>query len=240
MAASAQDDAIQPYDPAPRELAAGVYIWDGEWRKSPLKRRMTIVRLRSGGLLIHNAIRLHEPDYARLAKLGPVAGIVVPNFFHSSDAHFYKLRFPQAGLYVSRGVAGKMRKRCPVDGILPEAWPWQDEVACLEFQGTRWLFENVLLHRASRTAIFTDLVFNMQTDVAGGTRLFFMLNKIHKRFGPSRLLRWVLVNDMQKARASFREILALDFDRAVMNHGEVLERGAKRALERGCAELGLL
>jgi hypothetical protein len=67
-----------------------------------------------------------------------------------------------------------------------------------------------------------------------------MLNKIHKRFGPSRLLRWVLVNDMQKARASFREILALDFDRAVMNHGEVLERGAKPALERGCAELGLL
>lgn len=233
-------DLIETYDSL-KEIASHLYCIDGDWQKTPLRRRMTLIRLKSGGLVIHNAIRLKEEDYSQLDALGPVRFVLVPNSLHSSEAHYYKLRYPESKLLVSKDAEKAVGGRCTVDGLLPEAWPTElrSEVDCMEFEGTRMIRENVFLHRPTRTLITTDIVMNMQIEVHGLERAFFRFNRLYKRFGPTRIFRYLVVNDRRKAAESFRKFMAWDFDRVIMNHGSILDSGGKEAMQRGFAEMGL-
>ena len=231
---------IENYEPL-REIAPSLYCVDGDWQGSPFRRRMTVIQLKTGGLIIHNAIRLKDEDYAKLDALGKVEAIVAPNKYHASEAHFYKLKYPKAKVLVARSAAAEVKKLCEVGGVLPEGWSpkLREEVGCMEFEGTRNLCENLFFHRASRTLIVADLIFNMQMEVKGGMRFFFKLNRIYKRFGPSRIFRYVIVNEPKVATESVRELMHWDFDRVIMNHGEILNTGGKAAIQQGFAEVGL-
>lgn len=231
---------VQPYGSI-QLIAPDLYCLDGEWNQTLFKRRMTIIRLQSGGLVIHNAIRLQEKDYAKLEDLGPISVIVVPNHFHSSEAHFYKQRYPRARLLVAKSIAPQISEKCPVDGLLPDAWDesLRREIDCMEFTGTRIVNESVFLHRSSKTLILTDLAFNMQCEVYGGARAFFKLNLIYKRFGPSRIFRYVFVNNRQKAKEAFRKIQGWDFERVIVNHGDIISADGKRLLRDGFEQIGL-
>lgn len=234
----ASKTALQAYEPL-RPLAKNLYVMDGDWKDTKFRRRMTVMTLRSGEVVIHNAIRLHEKDYQTLERLGPIAYIVVPNTFHSSEAHFYKTRFPSAKLLVSPGALTSMKKRTVVDGVLPSDWPpgLKSEIECIEFSGTRILNEVLFFQKDSRTLVVTDLVFNMRIETKGAEKLLFKLNKIDHRFGPSRIFRLVFVNDKKAVEQSLRKVLAWDFDRVIMNHGEILETGGREALIEGFNEL---
>jgi hypothetical protein len=69
-----------------------------------LPRRMTVVRSRSGDLIIFSAIALHEPDMAELETLGRPAFLVVPSERHRLDAPGYAARYP--GIIVAAPRAG--------------------------------------------------------------------------------------------------------------------------------------
>lgn len=227
-------DALEPYA-APRALAPDVHVVDGEWQGTTFRRRMTVLRLASGDLVLHSPIWLREADLAWLDSLGRVAFVVAPNRFHGSEAHRYAARYPDARVLVSPPAAAEVRRGGRVDGLLPDAWPAaaRDEVDVLEFRGTRLLAEQVFFHRASRTLVLTDLVFNLQVEVRGLEGAFFRWNRIDRRFGPSKLFKWVFVNDTAAALASYRQLMAWDFDRVIMSHGDVLERGGKAAMQAG-------
>jgi hypothetical protein len=51
-------------------------------------------------------------------------------------------------------------------------------------------------------------------------------------FGPSKLDP-LLIRDRVAARQSLERILGWDFDRVIIAHGDVLERGGHDALRRG-------
>lgn len=236
-----QDNSdIQPYATL-QPVADDLWTLDGEWYGTRFKRRMTVIRLKSGGLVVHNPIRLKDEDYPKLDQIGKVEFIVAPNTFHSSDAHFYKNRYPQAKLWVAKGAAKSVGKLCKIDGLLPEAFQkaLAGEVECFEFEGTRLLNESVFFHPASRTLIVTDMVFNMRCEVKGLEKAFFRWNKIDHRFGPSRIFRRVFVNSPANVQKTLSRILQWDFERVIMNHGEILEQGGKNAVIQGFAEVGI-
>jgi hypothetical protein len=203
---------------------------------------MTILRLTEGKLLIHNAIRLHDEDYADLEKIGEVAWIVAPNYLHSSEAHVYKRRYPGARLFLPKKKHEEWDGRSLVDGVLPDDWPAElrKEVDCHHLLGTRYIDESVFLHRASRTLLTADLVFNMQNEPVGLERVMYGLNRIYKRFGPSRFFKFVAIRDRVGFRESIEKILAWDFDRVIMSHGDVLDTGGREKLRAACEEMGLL
>ena len=58
------------------------------------------------------------------------------------------------------------------------------------------------------------------------------LLRSYGRFGPSKLDPW-LIKDRPAVRQSLERILAWDFDRVVVAHGEVLESGGREALREG-------
>lgn len=233
---------LQRYDRL-RDVDQDLFCVDGDWYDSPFRRRMTVIRLKEGrGLIVHNPIRLRDEDYAWIDDLGDVQAIIAPNSFHASDAAAYKEQYPRARLLVSRGAEKAVRKQLIPDGILPADWPdeYRPEIDCMEFAGTRLLAENLLFHRPSRTLIATDLVFNLRGERKGVERFLFKLNLIHQRFGPSRTFKMVFLNDVGAASLSLRRILEWDFDRVIMNHGEILESGGREAMLRGFADIGVV
>jgi hypothetical protein len=81
-----------------------------------------------------------------------------------------------------------------------------------------------------------DLAFNFGPRAAAPTRVLMKLLRSYGRFGPSTLDPW-LIRDRPAARRSLERILAWDFDRIVVAHGDVLESGGREALRRGYAWL---
>lgn len=224
---------IQDYGPL-EEIGPGLWVRDGEWNGTLFRRRMTVCRLSSGALVVHNAFRLHDKDIDELAKLGPVSWIVVPNRFHSSEAIFLKERFPAAKVVASPEARRALRKlKCPVHGWFPDAWEPQKELPAFEIKGTRGLGEWVFLHQPSRTLIVTDLVFHIHKAERPMDRSFLRMNDIYKSFGPSRLFKLLFTKSEKSLLESLVPVLKSDFDRVVMSHGEIVETGGKAALRAG-------
>jgi hypothetical protein len=67
-------------------------------------------------------------------------------------------------------------------------------------------------------------------------RLVTKMLRSYGRFGPSSLDPF-LIRDRSAARRSLERILAWDFDRVVVAHGDVLESGGPDALRAGYAWL---
>jgi hypothetical protein len=94
------------------------------------------------------------------------------------------------------------------------------------------LKEVVLLHRASRSLILTDLCFNIWRSPSPVARAFLRANGAWQGFGPSRMIRFFFVSDRQALGESIQRVLQWDFDRIVPGHGDVLESGGKSALRK--------
>src|SRR5215831_4767802 len=66
------------------------------WIQKPIRelsRRMTVVRLRDGRLVIYSALALDEYEMASLENFGRPAFLVVPNDHHRLDARPWKDRY---------------------------------------------------------------------------------------------------------------------------------------------------
>ena len=225
---------LQPYERL-RDLGNGLHVLDGDWYDTPFRRRMTVMRLTSGQLAIHSAIALKDEDYAWIEKLGEPRWILVPNRFHCSEAHVYRERYPTAHVLSSRLAIPEVARQCTVDGTLPEALPLpaRSEIECIEPAGQRFLDECVFLHRPSRTLVLTDLAFNLAPARGFVQKLLYKLNRLDRGFGPSRIFETVFVRDKAEFRASLQRIVSeWDFDRIIVNHGEIVESGGKALLAR--------
>ncbi len=200
-------------------------IWEitGEWR-TKFARRMTIVRLAGGQVFVHNPIHLRRQEMDWLRSIGTLAYIVAPNVFHCSDAAWMKQQFPEAKLY----VPGRKLKQFIESGVVAfdteNEFPKEiaGELHYLPSKGTS-IQEAIFWHRPSKTLILTDLAFNMPDVYHGLEKIIMGWNMVGGRFGPTRALRWIFTKDKSAVLETFRQILALDFNRVIVNHGDVLE-----------------
>ncbi|MEO8017696.1 MAG: hypothetical protein ABI769_07770 [Pseudomonadota bacterium] len=85
-----------------------------------LPRRMTAVRLASGGLVIFSAIALRDADMARLEAFGRPAFLVVPSVMHRLDAPCYARRYPLMTVVAPRAGAEKIADVVEVDTSTPD------------------------------------------------------------------------------------------------------------------------
>jgi hypothetical protein len=230
---------MQNYQPL-NKLAEGLWIQDGEWYGTAFRRRMTVLGLKDGGILIHNPFELKEDDAVRLEGLGRIAGIIMPNAFHGDDLAWMAKRFSKARVFIPGKLKLKLEKVHRVDGLLEKDWPndWSHDVACISIEGMRILHESVFVHFASKTLVVTDLVFHMQaTDFKTSIeRKLMSWNRVGVGFGPSRLCDTVFTRDLKARRHSVERILQLDFDRVIMNHGHLVHQGGKEMVRSAFGE----
>ena len=228
-------------EPRIRELHPGLVAIDHPLRVPgglELGTRCCLIRSSSGGVLIHTPGPLSDGVYRAIDSLGPVRALIAPNLLH----HFFLAEnaaaFPQARVFAAPGLREKLGK-VKVDEVLSDkpAELWAADLDQIQVGGCPSLNETVFLHRASRTLLCLDLVFNVKTSHHWFTRLFMRINGAYGSFGPSRLFRYLVMKDRRALRASLERILAWDFDRVTLAHGDILETGGHKALERSFAWL---
>ncbi len=203
----------------------------------PVGTRMTVIRLSGDRLLLHAPVALDTGLRAELDSLGKVLYAVAPNRVHHLYAGGVALAYPGARLWVAPGLERK-RPDLEYEALLGDEAPeeWRGEVDQVFFRGRPYENEVVFFHRASRTLVLCDLAFNFGPRTATLTRLLMKLLRSYGSFGPSKLDP-LLIRDPAAARESLDRILAFDFDRVIVAHGEVLERGGHEALREGYAWL---
>jgi glyoxylase-like metal-dependent hydrolase (beta-lactamase superfamily II) len=186
--------------------------------------RMNIVRLGDGALWVHSPTPVDDALAAEIAALGPVAYIVAPNCYHHLQVAPFSKRFPSAKVYGAPGLAAK-RPDLTLTGTLDDgaAAPWAGDLDQIVLAGAPNLNEVVFFHRASRSLLVTDLLFNMTSPDNWMTGLVLRLMGTYKRLGPSRLLRWRLTKDRRALKADVERMLAWDFARVLPGHGDVFE-----------------
>ncbi len=222
-----------------RQLAPDLWIVDRPQAFYGLSvgARMTVIRLAGGRLLLHSPVVLDDALRAELDAVGQVAYAVAPNRVHHLHAGEVALVYPGARLWIGPGLETK-RPDLRFEAILGDEAPreWRDDVGQVFFRGRPYENEVVFFHRPSRTLVLCDLAFNFGPSAAPPTRVLMKLLRSYGRLGPSTLDPW-LIRDRAAARASLERILAWDFDRVIVAHGDVQETGGHALIEQGYAWL---
>lgn len=198
--------------------------------------RMTIVRGDDGGLVVHSPIALDDALRGEVEALGPVRCVIAPNAYHHLYAGAWAAGFAGVRLVGPERLATK-RKDLRFDAFLderPDA-AWAGTLEQVRLRGCA-LHETVFFHRPSRTVISSDLVENFETSPHWGTRLYLKVCGIHGKPGVSRIMK-PLFRDRAAARASLEQILAWDFERLVLAHGNLVTARAPDVVRESYAWL---
>jgi hypothetical protein len=197
--------------------------------------RTTVIRLRSGAVLIHSPCPLDAALIAEITALGPVAAIIAPGNFHWLHVRACQQAFPDAKTFVCPGVE-KRAKGLAFDEVLGDAAPplWANELSQVELQGTRVMREVAFFHHASKTLILVDLVENITSATAGTN---WMLRATFRAIGmwnrprpaPEYRFAW---GDKTRVREGLNRILAWDFDRVILSHGDLIMHDARDVVMR--------
>jgi hypothetical protein len=199
--------------------------------------RMTVMRLSGERLLLHSPVALDAVLRAELDALGRVSYVVAPNRLHHLYAGAVAQVYPEARLWIGPGLERK-RPDLVFTAVLDDEAPaeWRGEVDQVFFRGRPYENEVVFFHRSSRTLILCDLAFNFGPTAATPTRVLMRLIRSYGHLGPTKLDP-LLIRDRRAARESLERILAWDFDRVVVAHGDVQESGGREILRDGYAWL---
>jgi hypothetical protein len=227
-------------DTALRQLDRDLWTIDQPLRVGGLDLgvRTVVIRLRDGGVLVHAPGPHTAAARAEIEAFGPARALIAPNLLHHMFLAECTRAFPQARVFGAPGLREKLANT-RIDEVLGDEPPplWAGELDQLLVRGAPSMNEMVFLHRASRTLVCLDLCFNVRRSASLFTRLFMRANGAWDRFGPSRLFRYTILKDARAARVSLDGILAWDFWRVSVAHGDVLESGGREALRESFAWL---
>jgi hypothetical protein len=211
-----------------------------EIMKVKMGTHTTIIRLQNGGLWLLSPGAGLSSLKKDLACLGPVAAIVAPNTMHHMFLSEAIQLFPEARVY---GPSGLKRKQptLAIESLTNEIPAlWQQDIDQIRLNGLSFLQETAFFHPSSRSLIVTDLVFNLQHSDHAWSRLFMRMNDAYCKLGPSRMLRKMVLKDPAALALCLEAILAWDFDRIILAHGEIVSSGGKALLREAFERVGVL
>jgi hypothetical protein len=196
-----------------------------------LPRRMTAVRLASGGLIIFNGIALRDPDMARLEAFGRPTFLVVPSLRHRLDAPTFARRYPAIQVVAPRTGSEKIREVVRIDTHTPDFG--DSAVRYVEIVGDSALEVD---GEDGLTVIVNDLIGDIHGESGIGGWLLRMMgfagDAPHVP-APVKMLLGKHKSDVARQFRSWAEHANLR--RIIVSHGDTIEtdpKGALRALAR--------
>jgi hypothetical protein len=203
-----------------------------------MTHRMTVLRLQSGGLLIHSPVQYTRALRDAILALGSPRWFVAPSRFHDMYWLEWFGAFPQARFVTVPGMREEHPELPFAEVFSDRSNFWDGELLPLPVRGMPRINEFVFLHPASRTLILADLVFNLNADAQNALGRFFLrLNGLYRKPGISRIFR-SFVRDKTAFRESLQEILSHDFDRMIIGHGPNL--GGRPILDQAARQAGII
>lgn len=206
-----------------QKLEENLWEVEGEVPGMPMKRRMTLIRLDDGSLVVHNGICLNEEAQREIDAWGKVRFIVVPNGWHRTDAAAYAARYSEAQVLCPDPAKSRVTKKVRVDGNL-SLLPATRTLEHAPLAGSK-IAEHVLTVRSGSrvTLVFTDTLFNLPKLPGLKGALY---GAIGSTGGPkvTPLMRLVSVSDRAALRRHFEELAATpSLVRVIPGHGFIGE-----------------
>jgi hypothetical protein len=196
-------------------------------------RRMTVVRLRDGRLVVWSAIALDEDEMLALERYGQPAFLVVPNDHHRLDAPIWKQRYPGLVVVAPAGARDKVAQALPVDTTSPDFG--DPDLLWFAVPGTREHEAALLVHRPDgATLVLNDIVANIRHPTGFGGWLMRLAGFAGDAPQIPAVAQIAMVKDKEALRTQlleWSEIPALR--RILVSHGEPISvdpRGTLRDL----------
>ncbi|HEY3494389.1 MAG TPA: hypothetical protein VGK73_06875 [Polyangiaceae bacterium] len=201
----------------------------------PMRRRMALIRLSDGSIVVHNAICLGEEAQRAVEAWGTVRYIVVPNPWHRLDAPAYAARYPDARVLCPRPAYRRATQVVRVDGNL-DGLPADTALTAEPLAGSR-IDEHVFVVRSGerKTLVFGDTLMN-NPKLPGFKGWAYGLTGSTSN-GPvgkpmvTPLAKLVMVADRSSLRAHLERLAAAPgLERVLPGHGTMVEGGGAAAM----------
>ena len=187
-------------------------------------RRMTVVRLSDGRLVIYSAIALDDDEMLALERYGMPAFLIVPNEIHRMDAKTWKRRYPKIVVIAPEGARPKVEQLVHVDAATVDFG--DPNVRFVTIPGTGQHEAAVVVEReGSATLIVNDLIWNV--DHRPGVRGWLL--KVAGFTGPEPKIPKLVARKGIKEKNAFADQLASwarlpNLQRIVVSHGDIITR----------------
>lgn len=201
-------------------------------------RRMTVVRLADGRLVIFSAIALDDPEMQQLEAYGKPAFLIVPNDLHRLDARVWKERYPSMQVIAPAGSRAKVAEVVPVDA---DNVDFNDSsVRFITVLGTAGAESALLVRRKTGTTlVINDLIWNIPQLPGVGGWLFDAAGMTGDRPVIPVVVKMHAIKDRMVVRQQLQEWSRLyGLSRIIVSHGDIIGSEAPivlRALANGLA-----
>ncbi len=189
-------------------------------------RRVTLLRLHEGRLVIHSSAPFTEDDVVAIRRFGKPAWLIEATEIHDTFARKAQTALP--------GIP-YLTPAC-LDPAPPD---WAGQIEILRIDGLRKIDEHAFFHRASRTLVLADLLFHFPPETHGWARFFVQkIMRLPRLLGISLFFR-LMIRDKELFRRSMRELLKWDFQQIVVAHGEPITADARTVLSQALRARGI-
>jgi hypothetical protein len=194
----------------------------------PFPTRMTVVKMASGGLILHSPVE-HTAGLERaLLALGPIRYLVAPNSLHYWWVPDWAARLPDAKVLAVKGLDKRAHRPLRIDAVLTETSPWPDDIDLTLISGHRFI-EAALFHRVSRTLILTDLIENFEPKRIRNWfyRQLIRTGGVADPDGKAPIdMRLSFLRHRRALRSAVREMIGWNPKQIIIAHGRCYETGA--------------
>jgi hypothetical protein len=200
-------------------------------------RRMTIVRLLDGRLILFNAIELSDKETHAIETYGKPAFLIVPGEHHRMDAMMWKARYPELVVIAPVGARSLVEQIVPVDAS--EVDFGDSSVTYLSVAGTDG-HEAALIVRTplGLTLVTNDLIGNMGD--RSGLNGWFLRLMGYAGSGPqiTAYAKGRLIEDKAALRAQLLDWSNLrSLSRIIVSHGAPIDERPAQALRELASSL---
>jgi hypothetical protein len=202
-----------------------------------LERRMTIVRISGGRLVVYSAIALDEPTMAELERFGTPAFLVVPNGGHRMDAKIWKARYPDATVVAPGGARDKVERVVHVDTTTVDFG--DPVVRFVTVLGTAGREAALVAETDGGTSLIVgDLIFNLPDRPGLEGWLFKKMRMTAPEPHIPPIVRMLTVQDREVLKTQLERWAALPhLKRILVSHGNIVTSDPAAVLRRLAADL---
>jgi hypothetical protein len=186
-------------------------------------RRMTVVRLANGQLVIFSALALDEPEMRALEKFGKPSFLIIPSEIHRMDAKIWKERYPDLLVIAPPGARRRAEELVDVDTTEPDFG--DPSVRYVNVPGTDGGEAALLVETSTGTTlVICDLIWNVHHRRGFGGWLFRLFRLTSESPQIASVVR-MKIKDKRALRDQFLSWANLDgLNRIVVCHGDIVER----------------
>jgi hypothetical protein len=221
---------VQPHGPL-TQIDDGIWTVTGqiEMPLTHFERRMTVVRLNNGKLVIYSAIALDEPEMQVLEAAGTPGYLIIPGDHHRADAKIWKDRYPSLVVIAPAGAEKAAEKVVHVDATDVDFD--DDQVAFLTVDGLAGHEAALLVrHSSGSTLVVNDIIGNLPSESGFVLRIMgFSGNEPHVPLPIKAVLGDRKASLRQQLDTWAREP---NLKRIIVSHGEPLETNSAEALRQ--------